>query len=316
MSKVICVSVDELKLFQMKIIKRNRICNIIGFGLFLINSFLIFKITIPIKIGVFYIIFLSFLNAIVCVLLMVIVKGIVNGNNIEKFYKEFKKNFVLKSLKSFFKDIDYNSEEGFTEEYIRDVGMIDTGDSFNSNDYISGTYNGIKFEQSDIHIEEKHVEEDDDDKEEVWETIFMGRLMVFDFNKNFKANLQVSSLGFRANSFLWGKKIIDVEMEDIEFNKLFSVCAENEHDAFYILTPHFMEKLKEITRRLECDVMFCFFNSKLFIAVDNRDDSFEYDILKPINEKDIEASIESDIKLITSFVDELNLDNDLFRREV
>ena len=110
------MSVDELKLFQMKIIKRNRICNIIGFGLFLINSFLIFKITIPIKIGVFYIIFLSFLNAIVCVLLMVIVKGIVNGNNIEKFYKEFKKNFVLKSLKSFFKDIDYNSEEGFTEE--------------------------------------------------------------------------------------------------------------------------------------------------------------------------------------------------------
>ena len=307
----------ELKLFQMKIIKRNRICNIIGFGIFLINSFLILKITIPINIEVSSIIIFFFLNATLCAILTAIVKVIANGKNIKRFYKEFKNTFVLKSLNNVFDDITYLPEKGFSKDFIRNVEMMDTGDSFNSNDYISGTYNGIKFEQSDVKIEEKHEEEDDDgDKEEVWETIFMGRIMVFDFNKSFKTNIKVTGLGFRANTFFRNKKFVNIEMEDNDFNKKFSVCAENEHDAFYILTPHFMEKLKEIAGRLKCGLMFCFSDSKLFIAVDNRDDSFEYDILKPINEKDIEASIESDIKLITNFVDELNLDNDLFRREV
>ena len=35
-----------------------------------------------------------------------------------------------------------------------------------------------------------------------------------------------------------------------------------------------------------------------------------------IDEEDIMNNISKDIKLITNFVDELNLDNDLFKREV
>ena len=43
---------------------------------------------------------------------------------------------------------------------------------------------------------------------------------------------------------------------------------------------------------------------------------FEYDVLKPIDEKQINNNIVRDIKLITDFVNELNLDNDLFKKEV
>ena len=195
--------------------------------------------------------------------------------------------------------------------------MLDTGDRFNSNDYISGIYKNIKFEQSDIHMERKHEEKDEDgNKKTVWETIFRGRLMAFDFNKKFKANIRVSSRHFGANSLPWNKKFFNVKMEDIEFNKHFTVYAESEHDAFYILTPQFMEKLQDITKKLNCNIMFCFVDNRLHIAIDNNEDSFEYNVFKPINEQEIEESIVKDIKLITRFVDELNLDNDLFRREV
>ena len=102
-------------------------------------------------------------------------------------------------------------------------------------------------------------------------------------------------------------------MEDEEFNKRFMVFAESEHEAFYILTPHFMEKIKEITKKLKCEVMFCFVNNKLHIAVDNRDDSFEPNIFRTINEQEIEENITKDIRLITDFVAELDLDNNLFR---
>lgn len=311
------MSVDELKQLQLKIIKKNKICNIISFVFFVFFSIVLLKIIIPIHIEAFNIVILFFLNAIICALLMAIIKSVSNGKDINKFYKEFKNIFVLKTLQRFFENIDYKSEEGFTKEYIDDVGMLDTGDRIYSNDYISGTYKDIKFEQSDIHIEKKHEEEDDDgNKEEVWETIFMGRLMVFDFNKNFKANIQVVSHTFSANTLPWKKKFSNVKMEDIEFNKNFSVYAESEHEAFYILTPHFMEKIKDITKKLNCGVMFGFVDSRLHIAIDNNDDSFEYNVFKPINEQEIEEDIDKDIRIITNFVDELNLDNNLFGKEV
>ena len=226
-------------------------------------------------------------------------------------YREFKNSCVLGGLKNIFSDVEYNSSKGFSEDFIRKVGMLDTGDSFESNDYISGKYKNIGFEQSDIHIQEVHEEKDSDGNvEKVWETTFLGRVMVFDFNKKFKANLQVVSRGFDAGAFASVGSI--VKLEDVEFNRDFIVYAQDEHEAFYILTPQFMEKIKNITDKLNCGISFCFFDSKLHIAVDNNYDSFECNILKPLDENEVKDSILKDIKLITDFVDELNLDNDLF----
>ena len=311
------MGVEELKSLQSNIIRKNKKCNLIG------------MITIGILMGISIFVILSnnkelyfslivlFIEFIFLIIILTIIKNIVNGRDIKTFNKEFKNIFVLKLLQKFFDNLDYKSEEGFSEEYIENMGMLDTGDRFNSNDYISGTYKNIKFEQSDIHIEKEHEEEDKDgNKEVVWKTIFMGRLIVFDFNKKFRTNVQVSSHHFGAVTLPWEKKFSSVKMEDTEFNRLFITYTESEHDAFYILTPHFMEKIKDITKELNCDVMFGFADSRLYIAIDNDEDSFEYNVFKPINEQEIEEIIVKDIKLITNFVDELNLDNDLFRREV
>ena len=311
------MSVEELKSLQLNIIRKNKKCNLVGMiviGLVLVISSFIVLST---RISLYFLIIIFLIELSFSIVILTIVKGVVIGSDAQLFNKHFKNIFVLKSLQHFFKDLDYKSEKGFSKEYIKNVGMLDTGDRFNSNDYISGTYKNIKFEQSDIHIEEKHEEEDKDgNKKEVWETIFMGRLMVFDFNKKFKANVQVSSHHFGANTLPWKKKFSNVKMEDVEFNKLFTIYAESEHDAFYILTPHFMQKIKDITKELKCGVMFGFADSRLHIAIDNNEDSFEYNVFKPINEQEIEENIVKDIKLITNFVDELSLDNDLFRREV
>ncbi len=311
------MNIEELKSLQSIIIRKNRKCNLIGtiiIGILIVMS--IFVITSS-KIEFYFAIIIILIELIFSIIILNIIKNIVNGKDIYIFYKEFKSIFVLNSLHCFFENIDYKSEEGFSKKYIMEnVGMLNTGDNFYSNDYISGTYKGIKFEQSDIHIEEKHEEEDDGNKKDVWETIFMGRLMVFDFNKSFKANIQVASHHFRANTLPWKKKFSNVKMEDVEFNKQFSVYAENEHEAFYILTPHFMAKIKDIIKKLNCDIMFGFVDSRLYIAIDNHDDSFEYNVFKPINEQEIEEDIVKDIKVITNFVDELNLDNNLFGKEV
>lgn len=308
------MSVEELKKLQSEIIRKNKKCNIIGLIVFLILitlTIIYFKIkNIPLE----FLIATTPFALLIYLFTVMYIKSKANGNDIETFNKEYKNTFVLKSLNNIFEDITYNPNNGFKEEYIEKTGMLDTGDSYSSNDYISGKYKNISFEQSDIHIMEEREEENKDGKKETeWVTTFMGRVMIFDFNKNFKANIQVTSSYFGANTLPWSKKFTRVKMEDAEFNRNFMVFAESEHEAFYILTPHFMEKLKEITKKLKCGVMFCFVDNKLQIAVDNYKDSFEYNVFNPINEKEIEESITKDIRLITNFVEELDLDNNLFK---
>lgn len=308
------MSVEELKQLQQEIIRKNKKDNRIGILVLLILTIItiiFFKIK---NMPLFYLLVTSPFALLIYLFILMYIKSKSNGKDIEKFHKEFKNVFVLKSLKNVFEDINYIPEKGFSEEFIDKIGIIDTGDSYYSNDYISGKYKNISFEQSDVHIEERREEENSDgEMEEEWVTTFMGRLMIFDFNKNFKANIQVINWLFSANTLPWGKKFSKVRMEDTEFNNLFTVFAESEHEAFYILTPHFMEKIKELTSKLKCGIMLGFVDNKLHIAVDNYKDSFEYSAYKPINEQEIEENITKDIKLITDFVDELNLDNDLFK---
>ena len=304
------MSIEELKELQAKIIKKNKTIKIIGIVIFITIIFLsssVFASKEPMLIGM-----TIFFEAVFSFIIIGIIRTIASGKDIKSFSKEFKNIFVLRSLKNIFEDVTYNPEKGFSESFIRSVGMISTGDSYESNDYISGKYRNISFEQSDVHIQEEHESTDSEgNTTTTWVTIFEGRIMIFDFNKQFKANVQVASRYFGANVLPWSKKFTKVNMEDMEFNKTFNVYAESEHDAFYILTPHFMEKLKNIKKTLNCGIMFCFVDNKLHIAVDNSKDSFE-----PVDEQKIEEEITKDIKFITNFVDELNLENDLFRREV
>lgn len=236
------------------------------------------------------------------------------------FLLSFKDNFVLKSLQSVFTDLSYEPEKGISEYVIRDTQMMDMGDRYSSNDYISAKYKNINVVQSDVHIEEKHETRDSDgNRRTTWVTIFKGRWMIFDFNKNFKANIQVCQKGF-GNSKLnnWGKKnkYTKVMLEDQTFNNCFKTYAQSEHDAFYILTPALMEKIKNLSNTIKGKILLCFINNQLHVGIQNNKDSFEHSIYRKINEDKVIDEIIKDIKLITNFVDELDLDNDLFRKGV
>ena len=108
---------------------------------------------------------------------------------------------------------------------------------------------------------------------------------------------------------------MDIETEDVEFNNSFNIYAQNEHEAFYILTPSFMEKLKKIDKKIQsAGIRFLFNNNKLHIGINNSDDAFEFDELEEINEQEIETNMENDIRLIMDLIDELDLTNDLFKK--
>lgn len=245
-----------------------------------------------------------------------VITVIISEKKRKSFSTAFKETFVKKSLESIFTDFNYNPDIGLDSSIISMTGMMYMGDRYSSNDLITGKYKNINIMQSDVHIEEEQESVDSDGNTETyWITIFKGRWMVFDFNKNFKANVQVCEKGF-SNSKLDSFSYKKVQMEDQEFNKIFNIYAIDEHEAFYILTPHLMEKIKKLESTINGKILFCFVNNKLHIGLYNNVDSFEHSVFSKIDENKVISEISKDIKIITDFVDELNLDNDLFRKEV
>ena len=249
-----------------------------------------------------------------------IITSVVNKKPTRNFIMAFKETFVKKSLETVFTDLVYEPEKGLNSAVIANTRMMDMGDRYTSNDFISGKYKNINIVQADVHIEEEHQSTDSEGHTTTtWVTIFRGRWMVFDFNKPFKANIQVCQKGFgNSRIYNWGAKIKykKVMMEDQAFNNSFRTYAQDEHEAFYILTPALMEKIKKLTNNISGKLLFCFVDNKLHIGLQNGKDSFEHSIYKKIDEEKVTNEISQDIKLITNFVDELSLDNTLFRREV
>ena len=104
--------------------------------------------------------------------------------------------------------------------------------------------------------------------------------MIFEFNQEFNANVQIAQKGFgnnREKNFFVKKeeKFKKVSMESESFNKRFNVFAQNEHDAFYIITPSLMEKIERLDDNNKGKLLFCFINNKLHIGVYDGKDSFE-----------------------------------------
>lgn len=238
----------------------------------------------------------------------------------KKYKKEFvaayKKVYVEEALKSTFSNLVYLPDSGIDPDAIKETGMMNLGDRYESNDYFRGMYKNIKVIQADVHIEELRTTTDSKGNTSTYyTTIFLGKWMIFDFNKTFTANIQVRNIGF-SNHILVGDTYKKVNMEDVQFNKKHKIYAVNEHDAFYVLTPALMEKITNLENKIKGSIMLCFVNNELHVALQNWKDSFEHGIYKKINEERIVNELTNDIKVITNFVDELNLDNNLFRKEV
>lgn len=302
----------DLKDIQNEVLKKSKIIDTVIFIIWAIIMFLLYKKGVNLQAFFFVTIFIMAIR--------MFIKYIFLNKQITEFNNGFKNKYVLSSLNKIFTDLKYFPDRGLDYSVIANTRMMDMGDRYSSNDYFEGKYKNVNVKQADVHIEEEQQTTDSDGHTTTtWVTIFEGKWMIFDFNKTFTANVQVSQKGFgnsRVNN--WGEKnkYKKVEMEDTEFNKMFRIYAQNEHDAFYILTPALMEKIKKLASYVNGKLLLCFIDNELHIGLYNYKDSFEHSVYKKIDEEKINDDISKDIKIITNFVDELDLDNSLFRREV
>lgn len=253
--------------------------------------------------------------AVFALIIGVILIAVVPAKDTKKFKKIYKKNIVIETFNSMFKDVSFDLEHGIPRSVLQNTNMISTGDVYSSNDYVKARFKNINFELSDVHIQDEYT---DSDGHTQYTTIFKGQWYIFDFNKRFKANVQVCEKFFGADKrggLFSGTKYKKVSLEDIEFNKQFKVYAQNEIDAFYILSPTTMERIKKINNTIKGKLLFCFIDNRLHIGLYNNKDLFEASIFKKVDLDIATKKTKEEISIITDFIDILNLDNDLFIKE-
>lgn len=230
-----------------------------------------------------------------------------------QIYKgELLQSILAENLEGY-NDLRYFPEEGISKDTVESTGMMQMGDSYSSGDLIEGSYKGVHFAQSDVCIQNTiHI-----NKTTYTETYLRGRWMIFDFNKRFRADLQVCEKDFRyarsfGGTFSNDEKLHSIETESVAFNRAFTVAAENDSEAFYILTPHFMEKLLEVKAKISGDLLFCFIDTQLHVAINDEYDSFEPNMAVPVDADRIRRSVWEDLEPITELINILRLDNRFF----
>lgn len=235
--------------------------------------------------------------------------------NIRRFKANYKAIFVGLPFQTTFGDITYDPENGFSANVIGQAGMIKLGNIYDSNDGIVGYYKDVKFARSDIEIKNRIQA----GKYAQTVTYFVGRWLVFSFNKDFHFDLQLIGKGFQHSKKKTSILIPNndrrhkIELEDVEFNQMFEILGQDDHEAYYILTPGFMSALKQMYHKLDGSVMLGFLNNQLHVAINTKKDAMEPSIYKSIKKQSILKEVQGEIDIIISVINDLDLDRDIYR---
>ena len=229
--------------------------------------------------------------------------GVVGGFLIpgthERYKVIYKDLFAKGPLDKNFDDVFYAWRAGFDLETVNNFQICKKGNLIESEDYVKAVYNGISFEMADVILKDKYKSSKSGEN-----ICFYGRIIVFDFPGKQVSSTRVFSKTFRrmpADDIIRHNK---VEMESSRFNNTFGVYAEDAHDAFYLLTPDFMEQLERLQKKYE-DVGISFNGNKAVVAFREVNDSFDKNdwIAKEVVYPEEIAKVQSDIDDIKIIID-------------
>jgi hypothetical protein len=177
--------------------------------------------------------------------------------------------------------------------------ISDRYDKIRSDDHLTAEYNGIPFEQSDVLME---IYTPEKDKTITW---FRGTLLAFDYPNKRINSLQLYSKGFshRRNEIFPLIKY-KVNMENVMFNNVCDVFSPVAQDAFYILTPQYMERLIGLFKKFSV-LGIHLYHGRAYVAFKKGNhDTFDTDgIMVKLSRKMEMKKIQQDIDDVKMIID-------------
>lgn len=165
---------------------------------------------------------------------------------------------------------------------------------FNLNDEFSGEMEGVKFSICDARLDLSNLN-------------FKGKIFRANFNKNFKQITLISNLGIIKN-----KNLNKINIDSPKFGVEFDVFSNNLTESMYILSPSLIERLELLVGENKADILF--YEDEILILLDNKIDSLEPNLFKPILEINADKFI-SEISNFKELIKFLKLDDKLYKFE-
>ncbi len=256
--------------------------------------------------------FLEFyLRIIILSLFLVgIILVVIGYTKYNKLRKDFKDVYVKKLIEEQLPNCTYRPNMGIPIATIYQSNLVKKAARSKVEDLIVGSYEGVNYSTCDVKLEERHVHHTGSGTSTTYITYFQGKFFEFDFNKSINGQIVVTE-GSLPN---WNTAFEKIELENINFNEKFKTYTTDEHSAFYVLTSHFADSLLELEQKYRGVLALSFSGSKLYIALDNRRDSFEIKLMKNIDENSVLA-FQNDLQIIPNMIKILKLDNKLYKEE-
>nr|WP_314996910.1 DUF3137 domain-containing protein [uncultured Campylobacter sp.] len=255
------------------------------------------------------------------VALMANASRVIDGlRDYEAFYKNV---FVRAAIREVGPNFNYDPNAGISRKEFCRIGIY-SPDEFRAEDLISGTYNGVKFSLSEAIDIPNDAKLNFGDSAALnllsaivfaWETMkdmqaFSGSVLVCEFYKKFSGQTIVASRTLNTK-FLGEKE----RMDDTLFNDEFRVFTDDNVEARYLLTPAFMERLRELKIKFagEMGVSAAFMDDKFYLFLNGAENKFETTLFSLPPSLEDAALIKKEISELLSIIDELNLGLDIFK---
>ena len=246
-----------------------------------------------------------------------------------RFYKYFKEQFKGKVIPAVVKFVDerlsYNPTLGLMDKYAESKIFTQRYDRYKAEDTISGKFDLTDFSFGEIHTEYKTVTTDKNGRrQEHWHTIFKGMFFVSDFHKNFHGETMIDmdfmerylgKLGRKFQQWNPSRDGFLVKLENPEFEKKFAVYCTDEQECRYILSHSMIERLLEMSRKLNFRISISFRNNLVYIAVFNNMDLFEPSVFGSLLKEEDYKIIITMLKSMTDIIEDLNLNTRIWTKE-
>jgi hypothetical protein len=152
----------------------------------------------------------------------------------------------------------YEPRGGIAEVEYLASGLFPRSDEYRTGGLVSGREGATAFRFARIEAENVEIERDSKGNEhERRTTVFSGVWFVADFNKHFSSHTRVvpdtAERVFGKGLGRWMQKAGSrgklVELESVEFEKMFAVYSDSQQDARYVLSPSLMERLTALGKK-------------------------------------------------------------------
>lgn len=203
------------------------------------------------------------------------------------FNDAFKDRYVLSTIQEMgiFGQLHYDPKGGFTHDDIRNAAVVACADKryFESEDLLTGCYQNVRFAFADV-TTRRLVRRG---KRSEVETVFDGQVIRFDrfdHQKISNGHLQIFQKEFLSDLRGWTAEH-RIESDSAAFNSKFQIYAADEHNAFYILTPHLMEKIQRFQETVGEQIAVTFRGEAMFVAISRTRSIFDGVVDVPVAEQ-------------------------------